>query len=301
MINTCRYQILVATDLHDLGSLLPVAIEQAKAADAMLWLLHVLGPGNTNDLNTHPLLRQETIFRKAEATLATLTATLRQQNVPCGYEIRDRYPIEQVIDFVHQHQIERLLIGTTGKNRLTKLVLGSVAEQLIRSLDIPVCTVGPHYHPIPGNNPRRVLFATSMHHHAETSVRFAADLATELSAELTVLHVMEQHHLDDGVNLRVVPEIDEMLKSVQSARQIPRLRIRYGQPAEEILAECSALQPEVLVLGALPASRAVAAFRTGIAYQVIAEAPCPTFTLRGKCAARPGADSRLFSTTQSIR
>ncbi len=62
MINTCRYQILVATDLHDLGSLLPVAIEQAKAADAMLWLLHVLGPGNTNDLNTHPLLRQETIW-----------------------------------------------------------------------------------------------------------------------------------------------------------------------------------------------------------------------------------------------
>lgn len=301
MITTCRNQILVATDLLDLDSLLPVAIEQAKAAEAILWLLHVIGPDHTNDLKTHPLLRQESLSRKAETTLATLIATLRQQNVPCAYEIRHRHPVEQVIDFVHEHQTQRLLLGTSGKKKLTKLVLGSVAEQLIRSLDIPVCTVGPHYNPVPRSNPRRVLFATSMHHQAVTSVRFAADLAAELGAELTVLHVMEQHHLDDGVNLRVVPKIDEMLKSVQSANRNPRLRIRYGEPAEEILAECSALQPELLVLGALPASRAAAAFRTGIAYQVIAQAPCPTFTLRSECAARPGADSRLFSTTHSIR
>jgi nucleotide-binding universal stress UspA family protein len=113
--------------------------------------------------------------------------------------------------------------------------------------------------------------------------------------------VMEQHHMDDGVNLRVVPKIDEMLKSVQSAKQIPLLRIRYGNPVEEIVAECSDLQPELLVLGALPASRAVAAFRTGVAYQVIAQAPCPTFTLRSESAAQPGGDSRLFSTTHSIR
>jgi len=301
MINTCRNQILVATDLLDLDSLLPVAIEQAKGTGAMLWLLHVIGPDHAKDVETHPLLRQERIFRNAETILATLTATLRQQNVPCAYEIRRWHPVEQVIDFVRERQIKRLLLGTSSKKKLSKLVLGSVAEQLIRGLDIPVCTVGPHYKPVPRSNPRRVLFATSMHHQAEKSVRFAADLAAELDAELTVLHVMEQDHLDDGINLNVIPKIDEILKSVQSANVTPRLRIRYGEPAEEIIAECSSLQPELLVLGALPASRAVAAFRTGVAYQVIAQAPCPTFTLRSECAARPGGDRRLFSTTHSIR
>ena len=301
MIDTCRNQILVATDLLDLESLLPVAIEQAKATEARLWLLHVIGPDNANDCETHPLLRQERMLRNAEATLATLIATLRQQNVPCAYEIRRWHPVEQVIDFVREHQIKRLLLGTSSKKKLSKLVLGSVAEQLIRGLDIPVCTVGPHYKPVPRTNPRRVLLATSMRHHAEKSARFAADLAAERDADLTVLHVMEQHHLDDGINLRVVPKIDEMLESVQSPNLTPRLRIRYGEPAEEIVAECSALRPELLVLGALPASRAVAAFRTGVAYQVIAQAPCPTFTLRSECAARPGGDRRLFSTTHSLR
>ena len=36
--------ILVATDLRDLDFLLPVAIDQAKATGAMIWLLHVIPP-----------------------------------------------------------------------------------------------------------------------------------------------------------------------------------------------------------------------------------------------------------------
>ena len=36
--------ILVATDLHDLDFLLPVAVDQARRTGAMIWLLHVIPP-----------------------------------------------------------------------------------------------------------------------------------------------------------------------------------------------------------------------------------------------------------------
>ena len=48
--------------------------------------------------------------------------------------------------------------------------------------------------------------------------------------------------------------IDEMLKGAKQKNLLSQIRIRYGEPAEEIVAECTALKPELLILGALPAS-----------------------------------------------
>jgi hypothetical protein len=51
----------------------------------------------------------------------------------------------------------------------------------------------------------------------------------------------------------------------------------------------------LLVLGAMSASALKASFHTGVAYRVIAEAPCPTFTLRSGPKAKPGGNYREFS------
>jgi hypothetical protein len=62
-----------------------------------------------------------------------------------------------------------------------------------------------------------------------------------------------------------------------------------------VVAECKAQSPEFLVLGAISASPLSAKFRAGVAYRVIAEAPCPTFTLRSGPKAKTGGNYREFS------
>ena len=64
--------ILVATALNDLDFLLPVAIEQAKATGAMIWLLHVIPPDAyvSTESGAFPLAKKEKAFRDAEAVLA---------------------------------------------------------------------------------------------------------------------------------------------------------------------------------------------------------------------------------------
>ena len=96
-----------------------------------------------------------------------------------------------------------------------------------------------------------------------------------MAAKLTVLFVLEQDRVDDVIYAEAMSTIDEMLKGAKQMNLVPRIRIRHGEPAEEIISECSALRPELLILGALPASPMTAAFRTGVAYRVIAQAPCP--------------------------
>jgi nucleotide-binding universal stress UspA family protein len=294
--------ILVATDLNDLDFLLPVAIDQAKVTGAMIWLLHVipLDAYVSTESGAFPFTQKEKAFRHAEAVLAKVANELKAQNLACAYEVRRWYPVDRIIDFIRERDIKRLILGTSSRGKLGKLLLGSVAEQLIRSLDIPVCTVGPHFRPTPQSKPRRVVFATSLLHDAKKSVQFAVDLAAGLAAELTVLYVLEPDRLHDGMYAEAMLTIDEMLKGARQKNLPSWIRIRYGEPAEEIVSECMALKPELLILGALPSSPMTANFRSGVAYRVIAQAPCPTFTLRTGAKAKQRQNGCESSAAQSV-
>jgi len=292
--------ILLATNLKDLHLLLPVASEQAQATGAMLWLLHVVPPDVFPSAQTGTSLLQKKAFHETGAVLARVSFEMSTENVPCSYDLRCGSPVDRIIEFIHEREISRLILGTSSKGKASKLLTGSVAEALIHTLDIPVCTVGPHCGPVPQSNPRRVLFATSLQHGFAKGFQFASDLASVLPAELTILHVMAQGWPDDGADLRFMSKIDGLLKNAPQKGLVPHIRLRYGDPAEEIVSECSALRPELLVLGAEPASPMSANFRSGVASTVIAQVPCPTFTIRNGEKTKPRASSAEISETHHV-
>ena len=39
---------------------------------------------------------------------------------------------------------DRLIVGTHGRRHLKKLLLGSVAQEILAKVQVPVCTIGPH-------------------------------------------------------------------------------------------------------------------------------------------------------------
>jgi nucleotide-binding universal stress UspA family protein len=289
--------ILVATDLNDLDFLLPVAVDQARMTGAMIWLLHVVPPEVYAPIEgeAYPFVEKEEACRAAEAALATAKMELDEKNVACAYEVRRWYPVDDVKACIREHGIDRLIVGTSSRGKLGKLLVGSVAEELIRSLDIPVCTVGPHYKPPAPIQPRRILLALSLRHQPEQALRFAIDLADGLPAELTVLHVSEQDLGDEGLAAGAMTKIQGLLQGIGSVSVKPHIRIRCGEAVEEIIAECTAQNPELLVMGAISASPLSAKFRTGVAYRVIGEAPCPTFTLRSGAKTKPGGNDREFA------
>jgi nucleotide-binding universal stress UspA family protein len=289
--------ILVATDLHDLDFLLPVAIDQARMTGAMVWLLHVIPPEAYVSIESgnFPGAQKEKAFLDAEAILNRAAFQLREKNIACTYEVRRWYPVDQTEAFIGHHRVERLILGTSSRGKLGKLLVGSIAEELIRNVNVPVCTVGPHFRPLAQQTPPRIIFALSLRHHPEQSFQFAADLAERLGAELTVLHVTGQDRFDEATDAGARCKINEI---VSPAKQAPHIRLRRGEPAEEILAECAALRPQLLVLGSVPASTMSARFRNGVVYRVIAQAPCPTFTLRSGSRAEVSANYREFSTVE---
>ena len=119
--------ILVATDLIDLDFLLPVAIDQAKATGAMVWLLHVIPPESplASTAGAYPVL-QKTAFRHAEAVLARVAFDLKTLDIHCALEVRRWYAVDRVIEFVRERHIDRVILGTSSKGKLGKLLVGSV-------------------------------------------------------------------------------------------------------------------------------------------------------------------------------
>ena len=105
--------ILVATDLHDLDFMLPVAIDQARMTGAMIWLLHVIPPEAfvATKSGAYPSGHKEKAFRFAEALLNKVAFELKEKNLACAYEVRGWYPVDQTADFIRENSIKRPMIG----------------------------------------------------------------------------------------------------------------------------------------------------------------------------------------------
>jgi nucleotide-binding universal stress UspA family protein len=51
------------------------------------------------------------------------------------------------LELIDSLQIDLIVLGMRGRNGLKKLMLGSVAEEVVNCAPCPVLTVGPHVSP----------------------------------------------------------------------------------------------------------------------------------------------------------
>jgi nucleotide-binding universal stress UspA family protein len=274
--------IAVATDLTDLDYLLPLAKAQASTTGAMLWLVHVIPPQVyvSPASGAYPCAPKEKAYLDAEEILAKKAAQLEQEGFHCKFEIRRFLQAEQITAFVHERNIDRLIIGTSGRGKLGKLLLGSVAEELIRTIEIPICTIGPHANLSTLTGRKGILFATSLHHATNLGLELAVALASASKQNLTILHVIEHgpEHSAEAIDARIA--LDDFISSAAINNVRLNSILRFGEPAATILREVAHLQPHLLILGAVPSSNLRAMVRTGVAYEVITKASCPVLTLR---------------------
>lgn len=209
----------------------------------------------------------------------------RQAGIDYEVVVRSGLPADQVLAFTREREIDRIVMGTHSPGHVGKLLVGSVAEEVLRHAVTPVYVIGPEVTaPKPGNFAiRTVLCGVSLHESSEVVVRFAAELAAQHQARLllqyviplqesTVLLVGRSRDKLENDLLRLVPtELQEWVDV--GAIVVP------GDPTEELLFQSRAEQADLIVLGAQSASALAAVTRYGIVYKTLALARCPVITL----------------------
>ncbi len=78
------------------------------------------------------------VVEEAEAYLATMAERLAREAVSVKTAVRYGQPAAEIIDHVAFERADLVAMSTHGRSGLSRLVMGSVAEEVVRKAKVPV-------------------------------------------------------------------------------------------------------------------------------------------------------------------
>jgi nucleotide-binding universal stress UspA family protein len=293
--------VLFATDFSFTSeSARPYAIALCRHFGSTLHTAHVLSDDNivamTGGVDYVGLSAlYEDARSQAKEKLSQISSRLR------GIPHRDYVPHggiwENLAEIVEENRIDVIVLGTHGRTGLGKLLLGSVAENILRHALCPVLTVGPKVcgraklSANSGNDLspldldlRQIVFATNFAPNSSRIAKHAVSLAEEFQSRLTLLHVTENYRQRGSRTTPIEDELGRLRNLIPENTLLqyrPDTVVEFGFPSDRILKIASKLEADLIVLGARAAEAGNTHLPWSTAHHVIAGAHCPVLTIRG--------------------
>lgn len=310
-------RVLVATDFSDCAThALDYAGFLAKAHAAPVDILHVtellpdMDPaGPAADL----YFKERRLI--ADGLLQQLVDRYAETGVPAQSRQRLGIPSQQINQVAGECGVDLVVLGSHGRSDLADLALGSTAERVVRGAPCPVFTVRakPQYRTSTGDQPRtpspcvrHILSPVDFSDCALEALDYATQLAAQLHADLTILHVMEPvyydlelgsgHIMEEPAKRKEAEErLDDLTDKLASSGLDINTHVRGGVAPDAIVAAAYHIPTDLIVMGT-HGRRGLSRFSSGsVAEAVLRQAPCPVVTLRGLPL---GMQDRLVSSAE---
>jgi nucleotide-binding universal stress UspA family protein len=138
---------------HDFSSAanhaVAIARDEAKAHGAKMILLHVIDLPMTLKPETviipddtgAPINVKDYAVRQAEEHLTDLAARVAKDGVSATTFIRMGKPEDEIVKFAAENGVDLIAMGTHGRTGLAHMLIGSVAERVVRMAKCPVLTI----------------------------------------------------------------------------------------------------------------------------------------------------------------
>jgi nucleotide-binding universal stress UspA family protein len=282
--------ILYPTDFSQPSEMaLPFATALARRYGATIHALHVLTPIVIPESGVIGIAIQAEV-ESASRFMGEIDSQLA--GVDHQTSVKNAVSVWEAVDnAIREHSMDLIVLGTHGRNGVSRLLLGSVAEEVFRRSPCPVMTVGPAVRTSihAGGRFRRILFATDYSAASVAAAPYAVSLAENNEARLLLMHVtrpIEQRRRDRKCELSVAEMIHRLYDAVSDQPHLsipPEVSIEYGSPAERIIEAAKHRSADLIVLG-VRSARGHLGSATHIerrtAHEVVAHASCPVLTVR---------------------
>lgn len=196
--------------------------------------------------------------------------------------------LERINNYVKRHSIDLVIIGTHGRTLIRHALMGSVAEELFRTLKCPVLTIGPNLDVrfTIGKTIKSILFPTDLSPESKAVFPYLASLAAEFKSEIVILHVLPRRlETNPDARKRAEPlreQMREMFARQLSYKSKPQFVLEFGDDvASRILSAADYYQSDLIGLGVREGNELITHFRSTAAYRVVVGAACPVLTVRG--------------------
>lgn len=262
----------------------------AKHFHSGLTLLHVietpnyelgglerLGPGfddlSAREANLRTLLN--------ELIRHQLAGTSARGAVRCGD------PAREIVDYARAEKVDLIIMPTHGYGLFRQFLLGSVTAKVLHDAACPVWT-GVHLQDAPALEPLNfssILCAVDLGQQSRKTLCWAAQLAAEFHARLTVAHVTHSlgrrlgEEFDPGWQRHLAEiatgQIDELQRSLGTQAEVV---IGHGDTSQAVCSAAQAVDADLLVIGRGAASGIFGRLRTH-AYSIIRQSPSPVVSV----------------------
>jgi nucleotide-binding universal stress UspA family protein len=282
--------VLFATDFSPFSdAALPYAVSIARQYGGKVFATHVVAPSSYNVVppDTWPMAVEDEGERDQQQVDRLETKLVA---VPHNILMKVGDVWQVLANLIRQDNIDLLVLGTHGRTGLSKLMMGSVAEEIFRQAQCPVMTIGPL---VPWRDAaailfKNILFATDFSQASQAGLRYAISLAEESQATISLLHCLEKPAVG-SVDLNsnaafVMRELEQLVPKDAEFWCKTKCFVEYGDHAEAIVGFAETHHVDLIVMGVRAATGnpeigTHLANRT--AHKVVAHATCPVLTVRG--------------------
>ncbi|HUJ94518.1 MAG TPA: universal stress protein [Terriglobales bacterium] len=229
------------------------------------------------------------IRHSAEKKMANLAGLELLQGIKHREFVKEGFVPEVLSELIDRLEIDLVVLGTHGRGGIKKLVLGSVAEEIVDSAPCPVLTVGPHVPPksVPELKLRKILCATDLLHGSTRALAFALWLAEQEHARVILLHVLKMPADIRGENSQSQKEMARqhlmhLLAPETAASLEAEFIVEIGSLGEHILKVAEGQNADLIVMRPHRTSYARVSRHLPwiVPHQVLCHARCPVLTVR---------------------
>ena len=140
-------QILVPVDFEKHTSKLAAfALHMAEKLSADIIFLYVSEKFSSYAGLAHPSLElaAEELFTYYQKKMVQLVDDSRGKYPRCRGQVVKGDIVDEIINFARKEQSDLIVIGTHGSRGVEKIMLGSVAERVVKNAPCPALTFNPH-------------------------------------------------------------------------------------------------------------------------------------------------------------
>lgn len=283
-------KILFATDFSPVSEVaLPHALVLAGHYGSDLYVAHVIYLARMDFLPAEETATKLQHTRKlTEQKLEPLLEAARKKGIPCRPLIGEGAVWDVLLEMIHQNGIDLIIVGTHARQGLAKLLVGSVAEEVLRMAPCPVLTVGPKISEAPAMDvqPRHILYPVEFVPDTSRAADYVVALAEEFHAKLTFMKVFEEMAASPEEKAQIQEPVRHWLDDHVSVKSDLRERTRFhlgsGRAPEAILKFAGDHGVDLIVMSVKRLDPVMAAHlpEPDTAYEVVRAASCPVLTIR---------------------
>ncbi|HEY0768725.1 MAG TPA: universal stress protein, partial [Sphingobacteriaceae bacterium] len=213
--------ILIPTDFSKVAqAATKVAIGIAKRASARLLLLHIIERPDPVSFNVEGQISEPTnwedklftarLIEKAKKEIAAVTNEASLEGVKVKSELRLGNPFHGMREVITEHEVDLVVMGTSGRSKLEEMIIGSNTEKVIRHASCPVLTV----HEKAGQADfKNIVYATSM---SDDEKEFAEVVRNTQAMYGSTIHLVRintpQNFQSDTVVRKVMADFAKKIK-----------------------------------------------------------------------------------------